>query len=309
MKEGIGAPISFLSLCIKQKEKMNSINKHYKDRLFAFIFGNESHKEWALSLYNAINNTNYTDPNDLHFVTLDNFLYMGMRNDVGILCMDTFELFEHQSTFNPNLPIRMLLYASKIYERYIKENEINLFSSREQKIPGSQFYVFYNGSKEIDDRIVLKLNDLMKTESNIDVRVVVLNINHGRNQRLLKKCEELGIYSLFVNDIKKYQEEGYSLKEAIDKVFEEMDTTKELNQYLQYHRTEVEGMLFTKENEEWEKQVYLKEAIQIAKEEDREEAKAIALAEERKRIEEILLQSKKFTKEEIDELLQSSRRD
>ena len=202
----------------------------------------------------------------------------------------------------------MLLYASKIYERYIKENEINLFSSREQKIPGSQFYVFYNGSKEIDDRIVLKLSDLMKTESNIDVRVVVLNINHGRNQRLLKKCEELGIYSLFVNDIKKYQEEGYSLKEAIDKVFEEMDTTKELNQYLQYHRTEVEGMLFTKENEEWEKQVYLKEAIQIAKEEGREEgreeAKAIALAEERKRIEEILLQSKKFTKEEIDELLQ-----
>ena len=78
-----------------------------------------------------------------------------------------------------------------------------------------------------------------------------------------------------MNDIKKYQEEGYSLKEAIDKVFEEMDTTKELNQYLQYHRTEVEGMLFTKENEEWEKQVYLKEAIQIAKEEGREEGRAI----------------------------------
>ena len=75
-----------------------------------------------------------------------------------------------------------------------------------------------------------------------------------------------------MNDIKKYQEEGFRLKEAIDKVFEEMDTTKELNQYLQYHRTEVEGMLFTKENEEWEKQVYLKEAIQIAKEEARAEA-------------------------------------
>ena len=238
---------------------MNHINYHYKDRLFKFIFGNEQHKEWALSLYNSINNTNYTDVDALQFVSIDNFIYMGMHNDVGILCADSFDLYEHQSTFNPNLPVRFLLYASKIYERHIISQKKNIHGEKLVHLPRSKFIVFYNGKEMIDDKIVLKFSDLTNKPSDLDVSVTVLNINYGCNNDLMNKCEELKEYALFVSKVREYQRIGYSINEAVNKTYLDLDLSKEINQFLIGHKAEVEGMLFSEEYEE------------IAREIDREE--------------------------------------
>ena len=87
------------------------INRQYKDRLFKFLFGNPEHRDWTLSLYNAVNGTAYEDPDDITFTTIKNAVYMGMRNDVSLLLADTMDFYEQQSTYNPNMPMRFLVYA------------------------------------------------------------------------------------------------------------------------------------------------------------------------------------------------------
>ena len=252
---------------------MNQINYHYKDRLFKFIFGNEQHKEWALSLYNSINGTNYTNVDELQFVTVDNFIYMGMHNDVGILCADSFDLYEHQSTFNPNLPIRFLLYASKIYERHIIDQKKNIHGEKMVTLPKSKFIVFYNGKDEIDDKIILKLSDLTNKPNDLEVTVTVLNINYGYNQELMDKCVELHDYALFVSKVKDYQSTGLSLEKAVEKTYRDLDFSKEINQFLLGHKAEVVGMLFSEEYEEI--------AREIDREEQRKEARKLGLEEGR----------------------------
>ena len=252
---------------------MNHINYHYKDRLFKFIFGNEQHKEWALSLYNSINNTNYTDVDALQFVSIDNFIYMGMHNDVGILCADSFDLYEHQSTFNPNLPVRFLLYASKIYERHIIDQKKNIHEEKLVHLPRSKFIVFYNGKEMIDDKIVLKFSDLTNKPSDLDVSVTVLNINYGYNHELMEKCEELKEYALFVSKVREYQKMGYSIQEAVNKTYLDLDLSKKVNQFLIGHKAEVEGMLFTEEYEEIAREIDLEEKTAEARKEGHEEGR------------------------------------
>lgn len=70
-------------------------NVKYKDRLFRFVFG--ENKEWLLSLYNAVNETQYDNPNDITITTLDDVIYVKMKNDVSLLLDSELSLYEHQS--------------------------------------------------------------------------------------------------------------------------------------------------------------------------------------------------------------------
>ena len=88
--------------------------REYKDRLFCYIFGSEAHKEWTLSLYNAVNGSSYTDPSAITIATLTQVVYMGMHNDVAFLIADEINLYEQQSTYNPNMPLRLLQYTGNI---------------------------------------------------------------------------------------------------------------------------------------------------------------------------------------------------
>ena len=92
----------------------NGMNRQYRDRLFKFIFGNPEHTEWTLSLYNAMNGTNYTNPDDIQLTTLDDAVYMNMKNDISFLITEIMNLWEQQSTFNPNMPMRILIYAGML---------------------------------------------------------------------------------------------------------------------------------------------------------------------------------------------------
>ncbi|MCI8745248.1 MAG: hypothetical protein HFI25_06185, partial [Lachnospiraceae bacterium] len=91
------------------------VNRKYKDVLFRFIFRD---KKDLLSLYNAINGTDYKNPEELEINTLENVIYMKMKNDLSFLVGASMNLYEHQSTWNPNMPLRGLFYFAELYERY-----------------------------------------------------------------------------------------------------------------------------------------------------------------------------------------------
>ena len=125
-----------------------------------------SRKEDLLSLYNAVNGTDYSDPDELEVTTLENALenalYLSMKNDMAFLLNIVLNLYEHQSTFNPNMPTRALLYFAKMYEKFIAKHEINIYSSTPKKLPFPQHIVFYNGTRDEPDRQILKLSDLFE---------------------------------------------------------------------------------------------------------------------------------------------------
>ncbi|WP_346708817.1 hypothetical protein [Massilistercora timonensis] len=119
-------------------------NRNYKDRLFRFVFNN---KKDLLDLYNAISGTDYNDPEELEVNTLENVLYLAMKNDLSFLIDAELNLYEHQSTYNPNMPMRGLLYFASVYNRHISSREINIYSSSPKEFPFPQHIVFYNGTK------------------------------------------------------------------------------------------------------------------------------------------------------------------
>ncbi|MBQ7529752.1 hypothetical protein IJT10_07630, partial [bacterium] len=161
-------------------EEIN-VNREYRDRLFKFIFGNPENREWTLSLYNAVNGSNYTDANEIKFNTIENIVYMGMRNDVSFLVANTVSFYEQQSTFNPNMPMRLFIYAGMVYAKYVKEsNDYNRYSSSQQKAPTPKCVCFYNGEINKEDKVILKLSDSFDGESDIEVKVTMININYGR---------------------------------------------------------------------------------------------------------------------------------
>ena len=128
--------------------------REYKDRLFRMVF---KEKDQFLELYNALNGTAYDNPDDLTVTTLENAIYMGMRNDVSYLLYDRLALYEHQASINPNMPLRNLFYVSDIYSGLTKDT--NLYGSKLIRLPEPQFVVFYNGADELPERSILRLSD------------------------------------------------------------------------------------------------------------------------------------------------------
>ena len=97
------------------------VNREHKDRLFKKLFGSAENKTNMLSLYNALNGSSYSDETELQIYTIEDVIYLGMRNDVGFILDSYISLHEQQSTYNPNMPLRGLFYHAKMYEKYIKQ--------------------------------------------------------------------------------------------------------------------------------------------------------------------------------------------
>ena len=135
-------------------------NREFKDRLFKLIFGNPEHKDWTLTLCNALEGTDYTDADVVEFTTIEDVVYMSMKNDVSFLLHNTMYFFEQQSTYNPNMPARLFEYAGMVYGKLMKAlSTYDPFSAKQQRLPDPVFYCFYNGTNEKEDRIELKLSD------------------------------------------------------------------------------------------------------------------------------------------------------
>ena len=195
-------------------------NRKYKDSLFRKVFRK---KKDLLALYNAINGTSHENEDDLEINTLDNALYMSVKNDVSCIIGCTMNLYEHQSSYNPNMPLRSLIYFAQQYNIYTEKRKLNLFSSTLQKIPAPRYIVFYNGVKNEPDRQVLKLSDAFQTEGGcLECEAVMLNINYGQNRELMEKCRRLEEYAIFIATVRKYAaDKALSLRDAITLAIDE----------------------------------------------------------------------------------------
>ena len=226
-------------------------NKTYRDRLFKFIFGNPQNKEWTLSLYNAVNGSSYTNPDDIKLTTIEDAVYMNMKNDVSFLIADNMNFYEHQSTVNPNMPMRFLVYAGMVYGKYIEENRsYHRYSSKQQKAPTPRCICFYNGVSEQEDKVILKLSDAFNSEADIDVRVTVININYGHNKELLDICKPLNDYAWFVDKVRTYRKTEATLEAAIDRALNELPDDSLIKSFLIANKAEVKYMCITEYDEE-----------------------------------------------------------
>ena len=225
-----------MNTSMKHHEEL-SANRNYKDTIFRWLF---SDKENLLSLYNAISGRHYEDPDALTIVTLKNAVYMGMKNDIAFVLETGLYLYEHQSTYNPNIPLRDLFYIASEYQAMVDQK--SLYSSAVQKIPTPKFLVFYNGTdKEVADREILKLSTAYEnptSEPDLELKVTMLNINVGHNKELLEKCRILGEYAQYVDRVRKYAGQ-MDLNDAVERAITECIQEGILSEFLQQNRAEV----------------------------------------------------------------------
>ena len=162
-------------------------NRNVKDSMFTMVF---KKKENQLSVFNALNGTNYQDTSKLQVTTLEKSIYLGYANDVSFFIDHSLSLYEHQSTYNPNMPYRDLIYVTRQYERFIQGRMI--YGATPVVLPRPFFVVFYNGDKPMPDESELKLSDLYpqtthSKDVNLELVVKVLNIKKGHCEELKKK--------------------------------------------------------------------------------------------------------------------------
>ena len=263
-----------------------TINSMHKDRLFRLIFGQEEYKENLLSLYNALADKNYENVDDLQINTLDNFIYMSMKNDVSFLISHELTLIEHQSSYNPNMPLRGLLYFSKILEKLIQGNN-KIYTDSLVRIPQPRYYVLYNGmDRKLPDRTILRLSDALIRDSedsdgdqpavhDFEWTATMLNINIGKNKDLLDKCRPLFEYSTLIQTIRDNKASGLELESAVTNAVDKCIQEGILADLLKAHRTEAIGMLFTEYDEEKVmkdlSEYYKEKGLREGREEGREE--------------------------------------
>ena len=230
-----------------------SANRNYKDTVFRMLF---SDKKNLLSLYNAVNSRDYTNPDDLEIVTLENAIYMGMKNDLAFIIDTNLYLYEHQSTYNPNMPLRDLFYISSEYQKMLDQK--SLYSSSLQKIPAPNFIEFYNGTDTLSDYSEHKLSSAFENlsgEPKLELIVTVLNINEGHNALLMEHCRTLKEYSQYVAKVRKYAS-SMSLNQAVEYAVDECIKENILADFLRKNRAEVISMsIFEYDKEEEEKKL------------------------------------------------------
>ena len=250
---------------------LKDAKKDYKDRLFKFIFGNPENKQWTLSLYNAINGTNYTNSDDIQFNTIGDAVYMRMKNDISFIVAFEMDLWEHQSSFNPNMPMRFFIYGGRLYEKYIAASDYYQYSSMLQPVPRPVCVWFYNGTKEQSERQVLKLSDAYEGEGDIEVKVTMLNINYGKNQHMMDACEPLKEYAWLVDAVRRHQSEKIDLDAAVDAALDEMPDEYVIKTFLLENRAEVKSMFLTEYNEEKVMEKERQEGLREGRQEGRQE--------------------------------------
>lgn len=248
--------------------------RNYKDTVFRKLF---SEKKKLLNLYNAVNGTHYPNEEDFEIITLDNAIYMSMKNDIAFLMDFQMHLYEHQSTVNPNMPLRFLQYTAKEYEKLIDGKR--LYKSRRVKIPAPQYIVFYNGVKPQPEEQVLKLSDsYIKKQENpsLELKVRFLNINQGKNAEIVEQCKELKEYMLYVDRVRKYLAD-MDLEKAVARAVDECIKEGILAEFLRENKAEVISMSILECDFEDIKEAVYEDAWEIGMEEGRE----VGLAEGR----------------------------
>ncbi len=227
-------------------------NRNYKDTVFRDLFGSPERKANALELYNALNGTDYDDPDALELTTLDDVIYLNVKNDVSFLLADEMVLWEHQSTPNPNMPLRGLIYFGRLYSAYIGASGSSVYGTHPIELPVPRYVVFYIGGNERPERETLRLSSLFSLPSPaVEVECEVVNINSGHNADIVAASPVLAGYVYLVERVREYNKaRRMPLEEAVGAAIEDCLAAGHLASYLQEKRAEVRSMFMTEYDEE-----------------------------------------------------------
>ena len=211
------------------------VQRNYKDSIFRMLFKD---KENLLSLYNALNQTDYTDVEGLEITTLENAVYMNYKNDVAFVFDFELMIYEHQSTVNPNMPLRDLFYVADILQKRTYSKD--LYGSKLIRVPSPRFVVFYNGADRQPERQTLKLSDAYEKrleDPELELTVAVYNINYGCNEEIMDVCRTLKEYAMYVERVRTYAKQ-MPLAEAVEKAVDECIEEGILVGFLRENRAE-----------------------------------------------------------------------
>ena len=244
------------------------VQRNVKDRLFRFLF--EEDREALLQLYNALNGTDYREASQLEIVTIDSAVYVVMKNDLAFVFAGTLNMYEHQSTYSPNLPVRFLIYLAQEYQMVIDRAQESIYGTGLISLPTPSCVVFYNGQRDVPERQTLRLSDAFtdkQHKSDVELTVQLYNINYGHNRELMEKCRRLGEYSEFVNVLRKFTDGRSDKREALSEAMDYCIGNGILEDVLRKKRSQVLGMLL----EEFDVEKYERTLRKEGREEGREE--------------------------------------
>jgi predicted transposase/invertase (TIGR01784 family) len=243
-----------------------NVNKKFKSSVFSLIFSNP---DTLRELYCALEGITLSSDIPVVINTLEDIIFMDMNNDISFeIGGKLVILIEHQSTINPNMALRLLMYIGRVYEKIIDDKKI--YSSAKTLIPQPEFFVLYNGVDPFPDDKTIKLSELFESTEGLglpnkefpalELEVRVININKGKNEWIAKKCRTLAHYSAFISSVRDYQKEGLPLREAIKKAVPYCRKHDIMKEFLEKHAKEIMSMLTTEWNWDTAKEVWQEEA-------------------------------------------------
>jgi len=265
----------------KRKNKTKPVViRNYRDTLFRMLYRD---KKRLLSLFNAINGTCYDNPDDMTVTTLEGALYLGMKNDVSCMIDMMMQLYEHQSTVNPNMPLRNLFYVSDLLQKYIYEEGLDIYSRKQIKIPTLKFVVFYNGEEEQPERKEIRLSNAFAADNgdkNLELVVLQININKGQNEELKAACQTLQEYTEFTERVRVHRKE-MPLEDAVRMTIDECIRDGILKDFLLKNKAEVYHMCLYEFDVELHERVLREEEREEGRIEGRREGRTEGKQEER----------------------------
>ena len=258
-------------------------NTKYKSSVFSFLFNDP---DTLRELYCALEGVTLPADVPVTINTLNDVLFMDRVNDISFeIGGKLVVLIEHQSTINPNMALRLLLYIGRVYEKIIQDKRI--YSSKKIPVPKPEFFVLYNGLDPYPDENVLKLSEAFestaalglpqKGEPSLELIVKVININEGKNEAIAKRCHPLAQYSAFIAKVREHEKDGFSRQEAVKRAVIYCRKCDILGEFLEKNSTEVMNMLLTEWNWDDAKEVWQEEAR-----EEGEQKKALDIARKMK---------------------------
>jgi len=250
-----------------------NLNAKYKDSVFSFLFHDPN---LLRELYCALADVSLPPDVTVSINTLENVLFMDLINDISFeIGGKLVVLIEHQSSINPNMALRLLMYIARVYEKMVKGR--SLYSGKRLSIPRPEFFVLYNGTAPYPDEQIMKLSDAFekpetlglsgKETATLELEVRVININEGCNNAIGQRCKRLAEYSAFIAKVRSFVREMGDREAAMRAAIEYCRKHAILKEFLERHATEVLNMLITEWNTEEAKVVWQEEAHEKGREE------------------------------------------
>jgi len=240
--------------------------------VFTLLFSDE---DLLRELYCALEDVTLPPDAPVAINTLSDALFMDRINDISFeIDGKLVVLLEHQSTMNPNIPLRMLMYITRIYEKMIGDDKA-VYATKRMRIPFTEFFMLYIGTAKCPDEYTLRLSDLFERPESLglagrnfpalELKVRVININHGRNAGIAGRCKTLYWYSAFIAKVREFEKGLGDRTEAIKRAIKYCRENDILKDFLEKHGTEVQRML----TKEWK----LEDALAVRYEEGLEDGR------------------------------------